>query len=94
MQSPAAQGMARSLSEIVQQLFADDQLSRDCAQALSVQIGGGPNATLQQMQGMLHINQSHTFCCAGTVLCSFRRYTSCEMLIMHVDTWQMHEQGL
>ena len=60
MQSPAAQGMARSLSEIVQQLFADDQLSRDCAQALSVQIGGGPNASLQQMQGMLHMNQSHT----------------------------------
>ena len=51
VQSPAAQGMARSLSEIVQQLFADDQLSQDCAHALGMQLGTTESTSMQQMQG-------------------------------------------
>lgn len=43
--------MARSLSEIVTQLLADDQLSRDCAQALSMQLGVADITSRQQMQG-------------------------------------------
>lgn len=51
LQSPAAQGMARSLSEIVLQLFSDDQLSGDCARALSLQLDSSDVADLQQLQG-------------------------------------------
>ena len=51
LQSPAAQGMARSLSDIVQQLFSDDQLSGECARALSLQLGSADVADLQQLQG-------------------------------------------
>lgn len=53
LHSPAVQGMARSLSEIVQQLFSDDQLSRECAKALSLQLGGCDVASFQQLQGVL-----------------------------------------
>lgn len=43
--------MARSLSEIVQQLYANDQLIQDCAHALSMQLGGADSISRQQMQG-------------------------------------------
>ena len=52
IQSPAAQGMARSLSEIVQQLFTNDQLSKDCARALSLQLGSFDATDMQQIQGV------------------------------------------
>ena len=51
VQSPAPHVMARSLSEIVQQLYANDQLSQDCAHALSMQLGGADSISRQQMQG-------------------------------------------
>ena len=51
VQSPATHVMARSLSEIVQQLYANDQLSQDCAHALSMQLGGTDSISRQQMQG-------------------------------------------
>lgn len=51
VQSPATHVMARSLSEIVQQLYANDQLSQDCGHALSMQLGGTDSISRQQMQG-------------------------------------------
>ncbi len=51
VQSPATHVMARSLSEIVQQLYANDQLSQDCAHALSMQLGDADSISRQQMQG-------------------------------------------
>lgn len=51
VQSPATHVMARSLSEIVQQLYANDQLSQDCAHALSMQLGGADSISQHQMQG-------------------------------------------
>lgn len=45
--------MARSLSEIVQQLFTNDQLSRDCARALSLQLGSCDGTNVQQIKGVL-----------------------------------------
>lgn len=64
LQSPAAQGMARSLSEIVLQLFSDDQLSGDCARALSLQLGSSDVADLQQLQGAAACSYSR--CCMGS----------------------------
>ena len=51
--SPATHGVARSLSEIVQQLFLDDQLSRDCAEALSMQLHSSISLNPQQAQGTI-----------------------------------------
>ncbi len=51
VQSPATHVMARSLSEIVQQLYANDQLSQDCGHALSMQLGSADSISRQQMQG-------------------------------------------
>lgn len=49
VQSPTGRGIGRSMSETVQQLSADVQLSRDCAAALSMQLGS--QADVQQLQG-------------------------------------------
>ena len=49
--SPATHGVARSLSEMVQQLFLDDQLSRDCSEALSMQLHSSVSDNPQQAQG-------------------------------------------
>ena len=50
LRSPlTGQGIGRSMSETVQQLSADLQLSRDCAQALSLQLSS--QADVQQLQG-------------------------------------------
>lgn len=64
--------MARSLSEIVQQLFADDQLSQDCAHALGMQLGTTDSTSMQQMQGespdQCHLQASivsHILCLNG-----------------------------
>ena len=51
VQSPATDIMARSLSEIVQQLYANEQLSQECAHALSMQLGGVDSISRHQMQG-------------------------------------------
>ena len=51
VQSPATHMMARSLSDIVQQLYANDQLSQDCGHALSMQLGDAGSISRQQMQG-------------------------------------------
>ena len=45
--------MARSLSEVVQQLFTDDQLNKDCARALSLQVASYDTTKMQQMHGVL-----------------------------------------
>ena len=64
--------MARSLSEIVQQVFADDQLSQDCAHALGMQLGTTDSTSMQQMQGesshQCHLQASivsHILCLNG-----------------------------
>ena len=60
--------MARSLSEIVQQLFTNDQLSKDCARALSLQLGSFDDSKMQQIQGVLQ----HALLCHGTLLQTVR----------------------
>ncbi|DBA80729.1 hypothetical protein WJX77_001532 [Trebouxia sp. C0004] len=57
VQSPATHVMARSLSEIVQQLYANDQLSQDCAHALSMQLGSADSISRQQMQANAELLQ-------------------------------------
>ena len=58
LRSPlTGQGIGRSMSETVQQLSADLQLSRDCAQALSLQLSS--QADVQQLQGMQAIPDMH-----------------------------------
>ncbi|KAL0038004.1 hypothetical protein WJX79_009386 [Trebouxia sp. C0005] len=57
VQSPATHVMARSLSEIVQQLYANDQLSQDCAHALSMQLGGADSISQHQMQANAELLQ-------------------------------------
>ena len=52
LRSPlTGQGIGRSMSETVHHLFADVQFSRDCAQALSLQLGDLSRADMQQLRG-------------------------------------------
>ena len=70
LRSPlTGQGIGRSMSETVQQLSADLQLSRDCAQALSLQLNS--QADVQQLQG----NQTilHGYVISNVRVCQWRQ---------------------